>query len=293
MDFSIANNHIDYRRQDRRRSYAAIQNDNRIGVERRNRNVFDKLQNDIDKLDSKTVKTVLTVLSPVPTLRRVNSVPDALEEKNYSRVAGLIGLAAANLPRDIEELGRAMKNGLAKNPYQHEFSFFKGTCLEILPEKFKCLKNLDKSLFNTKSGEFLQKTCKIGVDFSDMGTVKSFGSNSEISGYKYTGNLAQKTAGKALHRIPAIGVYLAALFEIPALVKSVKTEGTVLDKAKAFGKQLIKSAGYIGLTTAGIALGGALLFPQGAVLGLIGMGIGSAIALTASKEINKNIDKWD
>ena len=113
-----------------------------------------------------------------------------------------------------------------------------------------------------------------------------------MTGYKYTGNIFQQTAARSLHRIPVIGVALSTALELPALYNSIaKTKGSLLDKTKAFRKQLIKSAGYVGFSTAGIAIAGAILYPHSAILGLVGMAVGSTVALIASKALNKQVDK--
>lgn len=110
-------------------------------------------------------------------------------------------------------------------------------------------------------------------------------------GYKFTGNFTKRTLARALHRIPVISLFLSSAFEIPALIKSAtKTEGNFVDKSKAFCKQLIKSAGYIGFTTTTISIMGALTFPISATTGLLGMALGSFIGLKASKWLNKTID---
>nr|BDD46495.1 hypothetical protein 3 [bacterium] len=300
MSLEIAQFNTEFRKQDRRQNSVFIKNERRSGVDRRENSIFSRLKNDVNKLD--TIEKTLYTLSPLPPARRVCSMPEAIKEDNNSRALGLMGLAALNFPSDLKEIGIAaqeIKNvfkqgvkGFSGNPYQHEISFFKDTLLDKLPDKYKWLDKADKTLFYTKFGESFQKKFKLNIDWSDVGYTKSSLLNKEVVGYKFTGNYAQKTLARALHRIPVIGLLISSAFEIPTLIKSVvKTNGTILDKAKAFGKQLIKSAGYIGFTTAAISAIGAITFPISAVLGLTGMAVGSMIGLQASNKLNKWIDK--
>jgi len=282
---------------------------NTVPVNNEQISIFSRLKEDIDRLETKTdqhshtEQTLLYALSPLPPIRRIESLPDSLEENNYPRAGLLVGMAAANFPGDLREIGLAVKEaknvfkeglkGLKSNPYQHEMSFFKYTLLNSLSEKIKFLEKADITLFDTKFGEFLQNKLNLGIDYSDIGTVKGAYAKETLIGYKYTGNLAQRTIARTLHRIPVIGLVASTVLEIPALIRSItKTEGNALDKVKAFGKQLIKSAGYVGFTTAAISIMGAITFPCSALLALIGMAIGSVIGLEASKRLNKMVDEF-
>ncbi len=306
MSIQITQFNTDYRVRDRRQNTVPVAYERRVNPDRRaSAPAFglNKLKEDVDRFDRKVQQTLLHAMSPIPTARRLSSLPDSIEEDNLARAGLLLGMAAANFPGDFREmrkggeeflkiLDQGLKDGITKNPYQYEMSFFKGTFLEPVTRKFTWLKRLDKTLLNTGFGEFLQKTFNMGVDFDDMDLVKTTSSKIAMDGYKYTGNIFQQTAARSLHRIPVIGLFASAAIEIPALYKSVtETKGTIFDKAKAFGKQLIKSAGFVGLSTAGIAIGGALLFPYSAILGLVGMGIGSVAALLVSNALNKQVDK--
>lgn len=287
---------------------AQVSNYKTAPVNNEQNSIFNRLKEDIDKLETSTnQQTFLNVLSPIPTARRIQSLPDTLEENNYPRASLLLGLAAANFPADLKEMsfaGEELKNiftanslkdgikGLKGRPYQHEMSFFKDTFLNKLPVKYPWLEKMDNTLFNTRFGEFLQNKFKLSVDWSDVGQIEDKLTKKMILGYKFTGNYAQKTLAQALNRIPVIGLIASTVLELPALIKSAtKTDGNIFDKGKAFTKQLIKSAGYIGFTTAAISVLGAITFPTSAVLGLVGMAVGSTIGLMASKELNKLVDK--
>ncbi|OGI00681.1 MAG: hypothetical protein A2Y25_10470 [Candidatus Melainabacteria bacterium GWF2_37_15] len=270
---------------------------NAVQVNNENDSVFNRLKEDIDRLETKANKhsqieqTTLNALSPLPTIRRIQSLPDSLEENNYPRAGLLLGLAAANFPGDLREIGLALKNPFEKRPYQHEMSFFKLTLLDKLPKKYPWLGKMDKTFFSSGAGKFLRNKLNIGIDLFDIGNIEDTCTKTNLKAYKYTGNFLQRTLGRAMHRIPVIGLFASTALEIPGLIKSLtKTEGSVTEKSKAFGKQLVKSAGYVGFTTAAISIAGAITFPYSALLSLVGMAIGSTIGLMASKHLNKLVD---
>ena len=117
------------------------------------------------------------------------------------------------------------------------------------------------------------------------------GTNDALPKFTFKGDWLQDLAGGSLHRISLFGLATTAALEAPALINSItKTEGTVGDKAKAFGTQAIKSSAYIGLINGGIAAAGYALGKYGKCASLLGMAIGSTVGLLASKEINKQVD---
>ncbi len=243
-----------------------------------------------------------------PTCRRLNSIPKDLQEDNWQRPALLTGVAALSLPGDLREvmfagkdIGNIFKKGSSckfggfarntiANRYQHPLSFMKGTLLQPLAEKYKWLNKIDKTLYDTKFGSFVKH--KLGIQESRY-LAKIIGGK-EVTSIKFAGGYGKKLVGRALLRIPLIGLFLATALEIPAIIKSAGVEGSFTDKIKSVGKQTLKSLGFIGLIQGGMALAGAaavMAFPPvGAIAALVGMGIGSAAGVLASKELNKFID---
>ena len=292
----------DYRKQDRRKACIFVEHNRRTGVDRRKQSVFSELIKVTNKIDSKTAKTALAVLEAIPTIRRVNSLPYELDNKNYSRAMGVAMLAAANSPGDIREMGlalREIKNFFKGNPFtykgQHQASFFKNTFFDSLVDKIPTLEKLDKSLYDTKIGEKVKATLKIKIAPLEKGginTIEGLSKNAKkISTFKFAGNFGQKLIGRALLRIPVLGLAASFAFEIPSLIKSVENKGTTVDKVKSFTKQLGKSTGHIALVNGAIAIGGALLMPYGVLAALGGMAIGSAVGLFASKKFSDKIEK--
>ncbi|OGI03821.1 MAG: hypothetical protein A2Y25_07380 [Candidatus Melainabacteria bacterium GWF2_37_15] len=261
-----------------------------------------RLVDDVNRLD--TAQKTLYVGGILPPLRRIGSLPESIKEDNWERAALLTGMAAANFPGDFTQLalaGRELKNQYAngfknfgKKEYQRGLLFFKGTFFDSLFNKYKWYQNLkkvDTTLYSSSFGERVKSLFKIH-DTNEANINKIFANADDIPAVKINGNSVQKIVGRSLLRISKFGLITTALLEIPALVKSItKTEGTITDKAKAFGTQLMKSGGYVALMTAGIAIGGAALLPYLIAGEFVGMAIGSALALMASNSLNKQIDK--
>ena len=283
-----------------------------------------KLQDDVDRFDLKSKENIdasrkaLYALSPLPPLRRISSLPDSIENDNLPRAAGLLGLAAANFSGDMREIGKAStelfgKKSISKvitnpnNIYQHPLSFFRGTFLEFLPDKFNWLNKIDKTLYdviyetkfsNTRFGNVLKKFLNVNIkDFrpinKDEFNFLNIFKKTKVINPEATYITAYKSSltGRVLLRIPVIGLAAMSLLEMPAIIKSAKTGETKNEKAKSFIKQICKSAGYVALVTAGIAVAGAAFVTAGTAASLIGMAIGSTIGIIASKTLNKQIDK--
>ena len=297
--------------QERRQKSSPVEYDRRFSMDRRqaSKPVFasiNKLKNNVDRLDKSTLDTqqaVLYALSPLPPARRISSLPDTLEDKNYSRAGLLLGMAAANFPGDVREMGLAgkeLKNiftkGLPAISYegQHQAKFFQNTFMSSLPKKYPWLKKLDKTLYSTDFGKTLRKIFNIKITEEPFKTTERliFNKGKKLQKFKFTGNSFQKITGRALMRTPLLGLVPSTILEVPALIKSVQKEEAIFDKAKSFTKQLCKSAGYVGLLNTGIALVGATLMPYGYIAALIGMGIGGSVGLMASKHLNKQIDEF-
>ena len=265
-----------------------------------------ELHDDIDRFDLTNKKNIdvsrkaLYALSPLPPLRRISSLPDSLENNHLEKAAGLVGLAAVNLPGDWREIVRAggdLKNifttkklsSISSNA-QRPLTFLKGTFLESLSVKFKWLDKIDETLYNTKFGNYLKNFLNIKESGFEHFKNTGYGAKSQ-AGIKFGGNYFSKLTGRALLRVPVIGLAAMSLFEMPAIIKAAKKGETANEKAKSVVKQLCKSIGYITLVTAGIAVAGAVFVTAGTAASLIGLAIGSTLGLIASRQVNKQIDK--
>lgn len=272
----------------------------------------DQFQSSVNRLDNtalknkEVTKAVFAALSPIVPVRRISSLPDNIEDHNYIRAAGILGLMAINLPEDGRDLKDAWNQlrGKYNKKYnykesQHTFSFFKGTWLEwLLKLPGKLGKNLseklqkaDKSLYETKFGEFLSNIFNIELDGKPINIGKVYGRNKKILAYTFKGTKTSKLVGRALLRIPVISVIVLGALELPAIFKSFNNSQGYKNKIKSGFKQIAKSAVYITSTVAGIGLAGAILARKGPIGSLTGMGIGAVAGSNISGLINKQIDK--
>lgn len=260
----------------------------------------------------------------MPPIRRVSSAPDKVAEGNPIAAVGQVAVAGMNIFGDGREIELALDEGKSiynavktrnwgefKNIFkwkgQHAMTMLDGTVADGLVEKSPLVRKLyefDDVIYNTRFGEFLQDKLKLKIDLENSNTkirrplkipfinkeIKPF--KPELRMYKFEGGILKKWFSGTLHRISKLSLATSAALEMPALINSVtKTEGTTKDKVKAFGKQLIKSAGFITCVNGAIALVGAAIGPRSFILGLVGMAIGSAAGISVSKELNKKVDK--
>ncbi|MDD3150418.1 MAG: hypothetical protein PHV68_06250 [Candidatus Gastranaerophilales bacterium] len=256
----------------------------------------------VDTLDKKASGTLAsTALDSFAPTRRLKSAVNDIEKGDIARSVGIMALAAANLPQDIEDV-RVAVNCTKGNPFaydyktcQHPFSFFRGTLFEkalkpldkINPELSEKIYAQDKSLFETELGKKIQDKLNLsGKIHYDKNFVNNFGD--EIPIFKIKGTKFARVIGDAMLRTPKLSIYALALLEIPAVIKSFSSKD---DKIENGTKQTAKSAVKVGSITAGMGLIGASLAKKSPMLGFIGMGLGATIGGFASNEINSLIDK--
>ncbi len=278
--------------------------------------------NDINKLDcfvennKDKTKIVFSALSPIIPLRRISSVPDNMDEGNYAKAAGLLGLMAVNLPEDTRDLKDAykqvFKGKLPAYDYkncQTEFSFFRGTILEPIVNKMGkvgvYLHKADVPLSETKFGKSLITQFNIDINPFDVEitgrkvpqvsinpeTGKCIIGEVEVLAYKAEGKAISKLIGRALLRIPVISAFALGLLELPNIVKKINNADNLNNKAKEGALQTLKSSVNVASILAGIGLVGALFARKGPAYSLLGMGAGSVMGIYTSKTIQKEIDK--
>jgi len=162
-----------------------------------------QVKTQVNKFDNKALsskertKAIFLALSPVVPFRRITSVPDKLEDKDYLGAAGTIGVAALLLPEDLRDTKDALSQVLNKvlsdsskdkiksrfpkvydnfikyevkynyKDFQTPFSFIRGSFLEKFVNKFMCNKygyalyEWDKTLLDTGFGKKLMKLLKV------------------------------------------------------------------------------------------------------------------------------------
>jgi len=253
-----------------------------------------------------TRKAILETLCPIIPVRRISSLPENLDDGNYARAAGLLGVAVMFLPEDcrdvrdgINQLRGKFKKSYDFREFQQPFSYFKGTLMEPLL-KFKGklgskisdkLQSWDIPIYDTKFGRFLEKIFNIKRGNESFDTGKTYGRNKKLFAYNFKGNKASNLLGRALLRIPYLSVLTLAVLELPAIVKSLNTGENIQEKAKNTSKQLAKSFVYVTSLIAGVGLCGAFLAKKGPAGSLLGMGVGAVAGSRISASINNQIDK--
>jgi len=313
---------------DRRQSSFPIENDRRSVIDRRSstRNINPQIIEDIGlikrtlKLPSQKDKNVdrnvvFSALETIAPVRRFEGVSDNIKDSNYTKAAGLLGLAVVNLPEDTRDLKYAIKEiagtGIQKcdpKEFQAEFSFIRGTFLESLINKFgkfgAKLHDFDKSLYNTKLGEYLQD--KWNINISEMlptGRVvqqvklnnnkQAVIKNIEVRACKLEGKTLPKLAGRILLRTPVMGLIVLSALEIPAIIKSFIKPDTAKEKVVKGTSQTIKSAINVATVTAGVGVMGSLLARKGHVGSLLGIGIGAITGMEISHILQNKINNLE
>ena len=267
-------------------------------------NLLDKASNH-KYLD--VTEKALYVLSPIPTVRRVGSIPKNLKDGDWQRPIGMAAMALAAIPGDWREMTMAFRESknlvnipkvlkgtacfVKKDYHQHALSFFRGTFLENLTN-YEWIGNLDKTLYDTKFGEFIKNAANIKKEST---VLKKIGEK-VFPAFKFSGKTGQRLLGRTLLRIPLIGLLISAGLEIPAIVKSAMVEGSFMDKVKSVTKQVCKSASFVTIINISMAVAGAAATmvcpPAFAVLAsLAGAAVGSTGGIILSKMVNKQIDK--
>ena len=246
-------------------------------------------------------------MEAIPTFRRTASVPEKLENGDYLTTAGILAYTAVNAKEDLNDLISAGKQIYSKiNPnynydpfydrknYQHEFSATRNVIGEKTLYDARANGNIfatkiidagNTTIDKTKLGQLLKKTFKIRTeDIQKIDTIrnadgycaKAFKFNSSV--------LGGKTIARAMKRTTIAGVVVMGLFELPKIAEEIMKGDNFFEHVGNGAKQVVKSAGNVALTTAGIALGGAIGAKHlGATGSLIGMGLG---AVTGSKASN-------
>ncbi|MDD3014466.1 MAG: hypothetical protein PHC34_12250 [Candidatus Gastranaerophilales bacterium] len=275
-------------------------------------------------------KAVMAALSPLVPVRRISTMPDNIEDKNYTRAAGLVGLMLFNLPEDCRDMRNSIRQISNKilpekikkriekqfpkiyktfmkcnkkydyTKYQHSFSFFRGTWFEPLLElKGKIgekisgrLYDLDMPLLDTKLGKFIKKTLKINDKITISSGIFDIKDEEVLARSIKGGNKFTRLLGRAMLRMPVLGIYALAFFELPAIINSFKNVHTSKENAESVAKQTAKSAVYVPVMSYGIGILGALGAKKfGATGSLVGMGLGSVVGGIIANKAGEIIDK--
>lgn len=243
----------------------------------------------------------------VPIFGRVNSVPEKLEEKDYTPAMGLVSLAIMNGPEDLRDVMSSYKqikegfpdpktfhSGYDNKYAQHPFSFFRGTILgEYLnPNSKECpnpklaakLIQEDKTLWDTKFGNWVKTVLNIEVDearteIKDIDyTVENL---RKVPAKKFiTNNPIKDIIARAMTRTTKLGTIALGGIEAAHVAHEVKN-------GENFFEQMGKSAVALGTTIAATGVLGAIgakhLGPTGS---LVGMGLGAITGALIGKTMD-------
>ena len=257
---------------------------------------YKNLKNSISGESSSNV-----IFEGLPMYGRINSIPDKLENKDYTPAMGLVSLAVLNGPEDLRDVMSAykqIKDGF-KDPHfhsgydnkiaQHPFSFFRGTILNdyLNPSSKECpnpkaaawLIKQDKTLWDTKLGNWVQK--KLGIKQSDMLTdieqIDSIPANKRRVPAKVfkCSNLFKDILARAMIRTPVLGVAAMGGIEAAHVAHEVKNGKNFFEES---GKSLLTLGTTLAATGILGAIGAKHLGPTGSLAG-IGLGAISGAAV--------------
>ncbi len=254
-----------------------------------------QIQQDYEEVKSSVDKEnkLPSVFDVIPTFRRIENVPDKIENSDFVPASGLVALAVLNAPEDWRDMKSAysqIKSKLTNKTFtpsydykiaQHPFSFFRGTLLHkfVNPKTSPCpklakwlLKN-DTTLWNTKIGQMVIK--KFNIDENRIKTnIKNITHTKTKPSYIIAKNFVTKSTfgeltARAMTRTTKIGTAVLGGLEAAHLVKEI-SDGEDAIKSTA------KSAINIVSSIAGIGYGGAIGAKYfGPVGSLVGMGLGA------------------
>ena len=257
---------------------------------------YKNLKNSISGESSSNV-----IFEGLPMYGRINSIPDKLENKDYTPAMGLVSLAVLNGPEDLRDVMSAykqIKDGF-KDPHfhsgydnkiaQHPFSFFRGTIMNdyLNPSSKDCpnpkaaawIIRQDKTLWDTKLGNWVQK--KLGIEVDEKVTqIQDIASTSVdkklvLAKVFKTNNPFKDILARAMTRTPVLGVAAMGGIEAAHVAHEVKN-------GKNFFEESSKSLLTLGTTLAATGILGAIgakhLGPTGSLAG-IGLGAISGAAV--------------
>jgi len=252
-------------------------------------------------------------MEAIPTFRRTASVPEKLKNGDYLTTAGILAYTAVNAKEDLNDLISAGKQIYSKiNPnynydpfydrknYQHEFSATKNVIGEKAlyqaqingnPFADNVVKMGNTTIYDTKFGRWVSKKLSIRVaDLQKVDAIRNYDGTC-AKAFKFKSSvLGGETVARGMKRTTVAGVVIMGLFELPKLAKETMKGDSLFEHVENGAKQVLKSAGNVALTTAGIAIGGALGAKYlGATGSIAGMGIGAIAGNKLSNQLQTAI----
>ena len=258
---------------------------------------YKNLKNSISGESSSNV-----IFEGLPMYGRINSIPDKLENKDYTPAMGLVSLAVLNGPEDLRDVFSAYKQIKNKFPKpvtfhsgydnkiaQHPFSFFRGTILNdyLNPSSKDCpnpkaaewIIRQDKTLWDTKLGSWVQerlgiKTGKMITEIHDIEHAANNPRHVYAKVFK-TNNPFKDILARAMTRTPVLGVAGMGGIEAAHVAHEVKNGKNFFEES---GKSLLTLGTTLAATGILGAIGAKHLGPTGSLAG-IGLGAISGAAV--------------
>lgn len=258
---------------------------------------YKNLKNSISGDNSSNV-----IFEGLPMYGRINSIPDKLENKDYTPAMGLVSLAVLNGPEDLRDVFSAYKQIKNKFPKpvtfhsgydnkiaQHPFSFFRGTILNdyLNPSSEECpnpkaaawIIKQDKTLWDTKLGEWFKKKFNIetALDVTNIEQIDSTPTHKRLVPAKVfkCSNLFKDITARAMTRTPVLGVAAMGGIEAAHVAHEVKNGKNFFEES---GKSLLTLGTTLAATGILGAIGAKHLGPTGSLAG-IGLGAISGAAV--------------
>lgn len=252
---------------------------------------------------------VKVALEALPTGRRTASLKDKLDNGDYLTAAAVLAYTGVNAKEDLNDTISAYKQIRSKldptyhndplydrKNYQHEFSATKNVYGEKAlykaqengnPFADKVIKMGNTTIDHTRFGRWLTKVFKINeADIQKIDKIRNADGRC-AKAYKFTSSvLGGEAVARGMKRTTVAGVAVMGLFELPKIAKETMKGDNLFEHVENGAKQVVKSAGNVALTTAGIALCGALGAKHfGATGSIVGMGIGAVAGNKLSHQL--------
>lgn len=245
-----------------------------------------------------------SVFDVIPTFRRIEKVPDKIENSDFVPASGLFALAVLNAPEDWRDMKSAysqIKASVLGEKFtpsydykiaQHPFSFFRGTLLHKFvnpktspcPKLAKWLFKNDTTLWNTKLRDYVAKKFNIKESWIKT-SIKNITYTDKHPSYIDAKNFITKSTfgeltARAMTRTTKIGTIVLGGLEAAHLVKEISDGENAIKSTAKSAINLVSSIAGIGY---GGAIGAKYIGPVGS---LVGMGLGAI----AGNQVSKLLD---
>ena len=230
-------------------------------------------------------------LSSIPFARRIVNIDKNNKEDNKVKATGLTLIALTNVAEDLRDIltifGKVKST--APKDYYSKYGFFVGTSIEDNLQKKswgKKILQLDRTVGDLDITKRVLRRLGFRYDRKHFDKeIQHLNGKMEVFDRRYVkffGNRFRKTIGLALYRIPLLSVGVAALLELPNIIKAKKGNK---------GKQAANSVMSVVLSATTGALLSAALAPINPVLPILGLGAGYYIGGKIAKAIGFKLNE--